>query len=292
MRRLLALAIVVSTIAGCASIENPGKKIPEINSAPLHSYSLGDTFVFSDGYTETVIATSPTEVTWALGPSPTTAVRSVNFFDPTIKWKWDGMSYRFEKSSRTGALWPMREGLEQSLAGQLIVDHRNGSQSFDQQWTCRVTHSERLQLKVDSFDTFVVDCKRQSESGAHWQRRRFNYDPTLGHYVRVVDEMKAHGYPGYVFKQRDLVYFRTGSSENYTSAFQKALSTLSSGEVFTYESNGAAYKAELKTSSMSEAGVLCRSIDVQDEQSANYSAEYCLTDSIWTLIRMHQPKAN
>ena len=292
MRIFTALAFVLLSVAGCVSIENPGKKIPEINTASIHSYGLGDNFVFSDGYTETVIAIAPNEVTWALGPSPTSVVRSVNFFDPTIRWKLDGMSYKFEQASRTGALWPMREGLEQMLSGQLTVDHRNGSQSFDQKWTCGVSHSERIHLKLGSFDTFAVDCMRQSDSGAHWQRRRFNYAPAIGHYVRVIEEMKAHGYPGYVFKQRDLVYFRIGNSADFTSAFQKAMNTLSSGQVFSYENNGLTYKAEFQSSSMSEAGIMCRTLDVQDEHLLSYSTDYCLIDSVWSLTKMQQPQAN
>jgi hypothetical protein len=290
MKRMLLITATLSALAGCASIENPGKKIPAIPSAPINTYSVGDAFVYSDGYVEEVISTSPNEISWALGPMATVATRTVNFFDPTIHWQMSGSTYKFAKSSQAGSLWPMQEGAAESLIGQMTVEHRNGSQSFDQTWSCNVSHSERLDLSSGSFDTFVVDCRRQSESGAHWQRRRFNYAPTLGHYVRVIEEMRAHGYPGYVFKQRDLVYYRVKNSVQFTSTFQKSLGTLNSGQSFDAENNGLTYTAEIRSTSMNEAQIVCRELQVRDERSESYRADYCLTSGFWSLRSMKNPQ--
>lgn len=287
MKKVILSLAVLSGVAGCASIENPGKKISALEQAPLQTYSVGDAFVYSDGYTEEVIATSPIEVTWALGPASTVVTRTTNFFDPPLKWKLGDTSYKFVKSARSGTLWPMHEGAAESLTGQLSVEHRNGIQPFDQKWDCGVTHSEQLKLSIGSFDTFVVDCKRQSESGAHWQRRRFNYAPNLGHYVRVIEEMRAHGYPGYVFKQRDLIYFRSKNSKSFTSKFQEALGSLGSGQSFAADNNGHTYKAEIQTTSMSDSEMICRSLQVVDERSLSYLAEYCLTNGIWSIRNLN-----
>lgn len=287
-KRLLAV-LIPSLLTACASIENPGKKIAAIPPADIRSNQVGDTYVYSDDFTEEVISIEPHQVTWALGPTSIVAVRSTNFFDPTLKWQLDGITYKFEPSSKSGSLWPLHEMASETLVGQLVVEHKNGVQSFDQQWTCKVTHSEHLQLKTGEYDTFVVDCHRQSDTGAHWQRRRFNYAPSLGHPVRIIEEMRAHGYPGYVFKQRDLVYFRHGLPSDFTTSFQTALSTHHSGQVFSYERDDMRYRAELVSTSMSDSGLLCRELNVHDEHALDYSAWYCLTAGKWTLKELKAP---
>ena len=283
MKALIFSAIALGILTGCSSIENPGKKIADLASAPMPAYKAGDTFVYNDGYSEQVLSVAVNEVSWALGPTATVVTRTPNFFDPPLKWELEQTKYQFIKSSRLGSLWPMQKGAKESLSGQMTTENRNSVQSFDQRWDCDVTHSEQIKLSVGSFNTFVVDCKRQSESGAHWQRRRFNYAPSLGHYVRVIEEMRAYGYPGYVFKQRDLMYYRTKNSDNFISTFQHALGTLSSGQSFTADNNGFIYKAELKSTSMNESKMICRELQVTDERSKNYLADYCLTNGAWSI---------
>lgn len=270
-------------LAGCTSIENPGKRIPALSQATRPAYTVGDTYLYSDGYVEEVVSIQPHHITWALGPAGVLVTRSSNFFDPTIQWKLDNITYKADLSSRSGSLWPMHEGIDETLHAQITVEHKNGNQTFDQRWTCSVPQSERIQLRSGGFDTFVVECQRQSESGAHWQRRRFNYAPEIGHYVRVIEEMKAHGYPGYVFKQRDLVYFQNKKSQEFISKFQTALTTVVSGHSFSLTDNGHVYKFELLSTSTNTENLLCRTLRVEDAFQALSKAQYCLQSGYWAI---------
>jgi hypothetical protein len=270
-------------LSGCASINNPGQRIPPLAPASAPKDNVGDTYVFSDGFVHQVLAVRGDQVTWALGPAGILARRSQDFFTPPQQWEHEGIQYSFEETHRDGDIWPLKEGRKLIVSGRLTVDQPSGKQSFDQTWTCTVPQSERVQLATGRFDTFVVDCSRTSDTGAHWQRRRFNYAPSLGHAVRTIEEMRAWGYPGYVFKQRDLTNFYTQVSKSYLDAFHQALSSTPSGQVFVHPEKGEDFYIELRSTYTTGKDRTCREVRVFEQKQAKHTAHYCFTQGWWSL---------
>jgi hypothetical protein len=283
MKLLAHLMCVAIALSGCVSITNPGQRIPALAPASAPTDAVGDTYVFSDGFVHQVLDVQGDQVTWVLGPAGILAQRSQDFFIPPHRWEHEGVQYSFEETHREGNIWPMKEGRKLTVSGRLTVEQPLGKQTFDQTWTCAIPQSERVQLTAGRFDTFVVDCARTSETGAHWQRRRFNYSPDLGHTVRIIEEMRAWAYPSYVFKQRDLTTFYTRVNKSYLEAFHQALSSAPSGQVFVHPDKSEDYRVELRSTYTTGKDKTCREVRVFEKKQATYTAHYCFTQGWWSL---------
>ncbi len=144
MKLLPSFVCVAIALSGCASINNPGQRIPPLAPASAPKDTIGDTYVFSDGLVHQVLAVLDDQVTWALGPAGILVQQSQDFFTPPRQWEHEGVQYSFEETHREGDIWPMKEGRKLIVSGRLTVDQPSGKQTFDQTWTCTVPQSERV----------------------------------------------------------------------------------------------------------------------------------------------------
>ena len=274
-------ALVVS---GCASIDNPGVAIAPMAAAGLPSYAVGDLYVYSDGYIEEVLGTSGDRVQWALGHGGVVADKKVDFTHPALHWSHAGVDYGFHETSVTGALWPLRVGASVTIRGAQTAQAPEQSgqvESYDEQWRCSVPGAERLTLSAGVFDTFVVDCERRSASGAHWQHRRLNYAPNVGHYVRSIEEMRTWGQSSHLFQQRDLALYRPHPSLDDANRIEHALRTLKSGESDEWEGTSGSRRLQVLSSAQDDAGHFCRSVSFSGLSDHAYVAQLCHIGGRW-----------
>ena len=227
---LLLLSLALS---GCVSIKNPGIEIAPMSSASTPVPVIGDFYVFSDGYIEEVVGSNALSTHWSLGYGSTQAIKRHEIELLPVEWESGKTKFSLEIQNQSRSLWPLSVGNKSEISATVTATTDNVSQQFSEDWNCSVPKSMRLTLAAGQFDTFLIDCRRSSASGAHWQRRRLNYAPSLGHYVRAIEEVRTHSFPGYVFRQRDLIDFRkftpSTNTDNRQALMQTALNKQDAG---------------------------------------------------------------
>ena len=83
-------------------------------------------------------------------------------------------------------------------------------------WSCNVEGTERVSVPAGTFDTYVITCRRYSDSSHKWRAtRRFYYAPDLGHYVMQEDryrsrpdkkrQLVSYGFRSIVLSEKDQI---------------------------------------------------------------------------------------
>ena len=186
-RMILLTVYAAALVLSCATLNNsPG---PEMEATPLPTYREGTTFVYSDGTWETVIESLPARVTWSdhLG--------NVSSGAPDFVYRRE----HWQTEKRTGtrrfltreadSLWPLGKGntIRYTEIGTWS-DESGIRKSYESQWACRVTGTVRVSVLAGNFDTWKIECRRDSvgaDSGKKRKREKktWYYAPAIGHYV-------------------------------------------------------------------------------------------------------------
>jgi hypothetical protein len=191
--RNLPIFFVFIVQVGCSTTPQPTG--PNTVSAPLPSYEVGTTYVYSNGSSETVAAVSPQLVTWQ-DHRGNIYHRLPDFTYRAVHWK----TRKREGSRRFGpfsfysvkgdnSLWPLKKGNMSSFKEMVTSRKINGPEkSYQINWTCEVTDTERVAVMAGEFDTWRIDCKRynnfQEPSKARiLEQRTWHYAPEIKHYV-------------------------------------------------------------------------------------------------------------
>lgn len=283
----LTLPILGLVLTGCVTIKNPGLQIAPLPSAPTPQLINGDLFVYNDGFIEEVIASNTSSTHWSLGYGSTQAIKRREIELPPIEWASGKTIYSFAIQKQSRSLWPLSVGNSSEISATVTVTATNASQQFSEDWSCNVPKSMRLTLQAGQFDTFLIDCSRTSASGAHSQRRRLYYAPSIGHYVRAVEEIRSHSYPTYVFVQRDLMWFRkfsaANNAENRQAQIQAALNQQPAGTNVTLLEGlgGEQEQIRLNGSFVTKENILCRQAQFSASTVKSYTATLCNTAGVW-----------
>lgn len=218
--------------SGLASI-GPGSDQVELPPADLPTYRVGDTFIYSDGREERVVAVRGDAVEWTTGGGfRYTASR--DFSKPRTSWKSDDVIGERGILSSGDGLWPLETGNWNRIRVRENLVYSDGRPPRDRvrEWGCRVSGTQELQVKIGTFPVYEITCRRYGSKRAVTTRRWY-YAPEIGHFVRYEVQNHRRG----TTSTRDLVAVRPGSGgqadasqQQRERAVQMALETQGNGE--------------------------------------------------------------
>ncbi len=234
----------------------------------LPAYAPGDTFVYSDGRTETVTEIDGERVHWRSNDGTVlTAYR--NFILPAIRRDTDLISEQTAVDVGPGALWPLKAGREVSFTANTEVTHktrsrpRGGSAS---RWHCLVEAPRTVFVAAGSFDALPVVCRTSTPSAQGPSERIWYYAPRIRHYVRRQERFENPGSEADV----ELVAVQLAgrgwppaARAGLGWALQEALETKTDGQSIEWGSSGVDAKVTIKpTAALSEGdSPYCRTFE-------------------------------
>jgi hypothetical protein len=205
----LMLAGGCSQLPGASKEAKPFHTGPKIPAENLPDYAVGESFIFDDGRTDTVIETDGETISWR---DDRGIVRWIhrNFLLPDIAWQ---NRTRRSKSVTTAApdmLWPLAIGNTARFDYQQQVEANNGAskREYKQSWQCLVEGTQSLNVPAGTFNVFKIPCHRYVDGTNSWrQTRTFYYAPKVKHYVKRTDT-----YASRASRQRELVSYGFNST--------------------------------------------------------------------------------
>ena len=291
-------AVLLVTGCNSVSVRNPGVALQNTPPSELPSYNIGDMFVFDDGYIERVIGVADDSVEWEAANGHLQYRSHRGFFIPRLGWETEkskGVGY-VSRGTDLNALWPLTPGSDQRFVSYYqVTDKQAGSvKPVDVVWRCDVLSAERIEVSAGVFDTIPVECGRySSSSNKQWQTRIWYFAPSVGHYVRVVDELQAATLRPYRVIQRDLALYVPALSgvsaierEQLEFHFQNALETLTSGSAseWTNDTETVGQTISLTRSFVTTDNKFCREFSMSFKEhgsSRQFDATACKTSNAW-----------
>jgi 17 kDa outer membrane surface antigen len=181
-RRLTGLMIL---LAGCGSRQPAEQAGPP--AAPVPEYGVGDSYRFSDGATQSVIAIDRDTVRWR--GSTGTYVTSHDVLLPTLAWTDASAQGERRIATTSPLLFPLQPGKGVAFAATRTVRSPADSAAVTvrENWRCDVSGTARLETAAGVFDTWRVDCSMTEQPvapGGSVLQRSFYYAPEIGFYVR------------------------------------------------------------------------------------------------------------
>lgn len=206
---------VLLIVSGCAQIPGLSKEATPFHTGPkmveenLPTYAVGESFIFDDGRTDTVIETNGDVLTWR---DDRGIVRWIhrNFLLPDIAWQNSTRRSKSTTTAKAKMLWPLKIGSSARFDYQQSVDTNNGSShnEYKQSWQCLVEGTLSLDVPAGTFNVFKIPCYRYLDGTSAWrQTRTYYYAPEVKHYVKRTDT-----YASRPSRQRQLVSFGFNST--------------------------------------------------------------------------------
>lgn len=162
---------------------------------PLPVYRAGDTYVYSNGTWERVVATDGTMVQW-VNYKGNMSRGSADFTFKRAQWQTSSRrgfrsfkhtEYLFSKPNTT--LWPLAVGNSTRYDEFGKWTGRDGIiNEYDSFWRCGVEAKERTMAAVGEFDTWTITCGRYRDSISYpkspaREYRTYQYAPALSHWM-------------------------------------------------------------------------------------------------------------
>jgi len=195
---------------GCAQIQLPGTNKeatpfhtgPQMAAENLPVYGVGESFLFDDGRTDTVIEVNDETLTWR---DDRGIIRWIhrNFLLPDIGWQNRTRRSTSQTTADAKMLWPLKVAASARFDYQQSVDSNDGSShnEYKQSWQCIVEGTQTLDVPAGTFSVFKIPCYRYLDGTSFWrQTRTFYYAPKVNHYVKRTDT-----YANRPSRQRELV---------------------------------------------------------------------------------------
>lgn len=199
LQRSCSMAVVV-WLGACAqlpsgmvsdaadAISQPSVDAPRLDlpPAPRPRYRVGDTFVFGRTGVERVSRLVRDTLEWT-GPEGQSFVTRVDFFAPLLQQNRWGQELRSTISGNPAALWPLQVGrsvrFEELRTSPGLLP--GSTQETTLQWTCEVEDTRVASVPAGDFPAFHVVCRsRRAGLPLVLQTARWDYAPSLGHFVR------------------------------------------------------------------------------------------------------------
>jgi hypothetical protein len=179
--RQAGLAFLLVALVSCGS--QSGDDFASLPPSPLPTYGIGDSYQFSDGSTETVVATERSDVRWR--GSDGSYVTSRDVLLPRLSWS----NHRVQGERRIGAgpalLFPLQSGKSVAFTATRTVRASSGDRpvTTHENWHCNVAGVVPVTTQAGRFRTWRVDCAMFEQPGGMIQRSEY-YAPDIGYYVR------------------------------------------------------------------------------------------------------------
>jgi hypothetical protein len=218
----------------------------------LPVYAPGDTFVYSDGRTETVTEIDGERVHWRSNDG-TVRISYRNFILPAIRRDTNLISEQTTVDVGPDALWPLKAGREISFTANTEVAHktrpspRGGSAS---RWHCLVEAPRTVSVEAGTFDALRVVCRTSTPSVQGPTERVWYYAPRIRHYVRRQEKFESPGAGvdvELVAVQLEDKGWPPAARAGLGWAFQEALETKSDGQSIEWGSSGVDDKVTIKS---------------------------------------------
>jgi hypothetical protein len=189
---LLQLGVLLLLLVGCGSHQSATLATP--SAAPVPDYGVGDSYRFSDGSAENVVAIERDAVQWR--DSDGTYVTAREVLLPRLAWTNASVHGERRITDARPLLFPLQPGKSVVFsASRTISPLKNGSPTTVlENWQCSVQGTARAETKAGSFDTWRVDCSMTEQSdgsGGSVAQRSFYYAPEIGFYVRREERVGA-----------------------------------------------------------------------------------------------------
>lgn len=149
-------------------------------------YEPGDTYVYSDGRSETVVRVEGGLVLWR-DQSGGEFERYENFVLPPVSWVTEThLGYRRVNVSRD-VLWPLKRGkTEEFVVSTELVARGWPPKRTDssENWACEVGGIRTITVPAGTFDTYRLVCRISPAGTSDRLTRVWYYAPSIRHYVR------------------------------------------------------------------------------------------------------------
>jgi hypothetical protein len=192
--------VAAGLLAGCAQLPSglvsdatevlarPATQAPPLNLPPAArpSYRVGDTFVFGRTGMERVSRLARDTVEWT-GPEGQTFLTRVDFFAPLLQHQRWGRDLSSTLRGDPSALWPLQVGrsvrFDELRSAPGLLPGASEPSTFS--WTCEVEGTRLASVPAGDFPAFHVVCRsRRAGLPLVLQTARWDYAPSLGHFVR------------------------------------------------------------------------------------------------------------
>ncbi|MGE5476050.1 MAG: hypothetical protein ACM3Q1_05310 [Bacteroidales bacterium] len=183
-RACLVLPLVLLPLSACVQPPQPLAEGPALPPAPLPQWRVGDSVSWSNGQTETVVAVDGEVVRWR-DQDGNTYGGYRNFLLPSLEWDYPETRATTEIDLPPDLLWPLKTGsaahftVHQTLTAKI----HNSDYSYYDEWMCGVLGTERVSIRLGSFDTWRLRCQRYWR-GSNIGEIVWNYAPSIGQVVR------------------------------------------------------------------------------------------------------------
>jgi surface antigen len=159
----------------------------------LPLYAAGDTFIYSDGRSETVTGIDGDRVQWQSNDG-TVITAHRDFVLPAIRRETDLLIAQTTTDVGPAALWPLEAGREVSFSAKTKVTHKalpGRASEFTSQWHCRVEPSQTVSIAAGTFEALRVACRNATPSSPGPVERVWYYAPRIRHYVRREESFES-----------------------------------------------------------------------------------------------------
>jgi len=234
----------------------------------LPLYAAGDTFIYSDGRTETVTGIDGDRVQWQSNDGAVITAHR-DFVIPAFRRETDLLSEHTAVDIGPGALWPLKAGQEISFSAQTKVTHKASPSPIRESaslWHCLVEPARTVSVAAGTFEALRVACRTSAPSSQGPSERVWYYAPRIRHYVRREQKFDS---PASV-SQVDLVAIQP-EGESWPPAaraglgwaLQQALETKTEKQSIEWRSSGVDAEVTIKpTAAMSPAdSPYCRTFE-------------------------------
>lgn len=175
----------------------PPKPAPAMADAPAamaigaSSYVVGDTYVYTNGISQTVLRVGEDRVTWrdSRGDRFSTPLRAAL---PQLEWENGPWKGRNEMRLDSVTEWPPAKGATVSFdvhSEEWNVDAGPGSERMvtESRWTCRNDGNGKIEAPAGDFASTVITCERSPAPAGLWQRRVWHYAPAVARFIERTD---------------------------------------------------------------------------------------------------------
>jgi len=245
----LPLLFPLFLLSGC--VTSPSYQPGQLSRpAEMPDYRTGDTFLFSDGRVEKVMAVFGDRIDWESRGGDFRYSTYPNFILPKRSWETEKKQVNVEYSGDKGLLWPLQSGDSAYVSTVVTVTSKPsmGSKSYLQSWRCETGDVYQIHVAAGDFDAQKIQCQRYTLMGRWMQTRTWYYAPAVGHYVLQQDEYAPTSSRRHTQRSRELVavipseqHLLTTEGQSAGDHFQQTMETLVAGESSEWRDEGDRY---------------------------------------------------
>ncbi|SCA56870.1 conserved exported hypothetical protein [Candidatus Terasakiella magnetica] len=280
-------------LSACAS-HGPYKQTASLSALPLPTYHVGDTFIYTNGYSETVKQINGEKITWQAG-SATEVVAYRNFLLPSLHWQTHEKESHGLIHEQPDMMFPLNHGNDERFTmTRTVIDKLDGQEKeYVQAWDCTVDGSYEITVAAGTFDTMKISCYRFYRTWLR-QTRIFYYAPSINHYVLREDQFKSR--PSHKIELASyipsLTFLSATDQKSLQESFQLAMEHNLSNVGVNWFGKGKRAQSTIKPlkSFRTDRALFCRTFEqsiAYGEFQRNFFGNVCRhTDGIWRYTRV------